>query len=295
MCNLEVAQVFLLKWLRHFNIQTYNRIYITCKELCLSNEIESTHSILKLLYPLLKMGFVEYAGDEKYQISPSVIISYPKKSIAVGVNLTDPQKKKLNEISYTEDIFGNIRFQLKGLKLENICSEIGCKYQISDNINLLTYFPKIKDVVTNFEGRNISSGNIQFFDAFNHKWINKEKDIGVFRVSSDGNVYYLKIKDKILKIPSNEQNPEGRLLAECFQVSNERDKFFLYDKRTKILIVNNLNLPILVERILRLSSLYNEEAVKVKSDFKVCFPNIQLSIIKQLNRIFDTKTKIING
>jgi len=295
MDNLKVAQVFLLEWFKHLTIRTIGQIRITCNNLCLSNEIENKYSLLKLLYPLLKMGFVEYVGNGKYQISPSVIISYPKKIISVGVNLTDSQKEKLKDISYKEDVFGNIRFSLKDKNIKSLCKELRCKHQVYENANQLVHFPKIKDVVTNFEEKNILFENVQFFDASSHKWINKEKAIGVFRKSSDSHVYYLKIKDKILKIPSNEQNPEGRLLAECYQVCNERDDFFVYNNETKVLIVVNLNLPILIERFLRLNSLYEEEAVKKEFNYKNCFYNISIPMIKQLNRIFDIKTKIQNG
>jgi len=293
--NLKEAQVLLLKWLRHFNIRTKAQIRLVCTNLCLLNRIEDKHSLLKLLYPLLRMGFVEYIGSGKYQISPAVIIFYPRRSIAVGINLTDIQKIYLKGIPYKEDCFGTVRFLLNKQNVQSISEDIGCKYQLYDNTNLLNNFPKIKDVVVNFEETNISLENAFFFDAINYRWIKRKMDIGVFKILSNGNVYYLKVKDKILKIPSNEQNPEGRPLADCYQACNERSDLFFYNRRKSVLIVNNINLPILVERVLYLSSLYKEDAVTTQFNYNMCFPNISINMIQQLNRIFNTKVKIENG
>lgn len=291
MNKLIHLQALLLKWFKHFNVRTFEQIRITSKSLCISNNIEGS-SIYKLLYPLLKMGFVEFVGDEKYQVSPSVIIFYPKVSIAVGINLTDEQKEKLKDILYEEDLFGNIRFQINGNDIEPLCQNLNCHYQKYDNKDILIHFPKIRDILVNFEESYSVFDKVQFYNNNNHQWEKDQKQIGIFRRSSDSFIYYLRIEDKNFKIPIN---PEGWLLAECYQVSCEKCDFFCYDKATKILTINNVNLPILIERILRLSSLYETEAVTNRLDFQVCYPEISLATIRQLNRIFDTKAKIING
>lgn len=295
MDKLKDSQVLLLKWLKHFNVRSIEQIRITSKSLCISNNIDEKNSVLKLLYPLLKMGFVEFIGEGRYQVSPSIIISYPQKSLAVGVNLTAPQKDKLNDISYQEDEFGNIRFSTKDNDVEAMCRNLNCHYQKFYTITPLVHFPKIKDVVTNFDECYSIFEKIQFYDTYKHKWEYGEKSIGIFRVSSDSFVYYLKIREKTYKIRLSSDNPEEWILAECYQASCNRDDLFSYNKTAKILTVNNLNLPILVERILRLSSLYQKEAIISKQNFQVCYPDTSIATIKELNRIFDTKTIITNG
>lgn len=288
-------QALLLKWLKHFNIRTIEQIRIASKSLCILYDIEAKNSVYKLLYPLLKRGFVEFIGDGKYQISSSVIIFYPKNSIAVGINITDQQKESLNDITYKEDVFGNIRFSIKHNDIEQLCKNIGCYYMVYRKKTPLVHFPSIKESISKFEEVNLIFENIQFYDFYKNKWVYDNKNNGIFRITAEGHIFYLKAKEQVFKIPSNNTNPEGWLLSECFQISCERNDFFCYDRKTRLLTVNKLNLPILVERILRMCSLYQAETVINNSTFQTSYPDISLTTIKQLNRIFDTKTKIING
>lgn len=108
-------------------------------------------------------------------------------------------------------------------------------------------------------------------------------------------MHYLKINGKYHQIPSNTQNPEGRLLAESYQNSIERENLFTYNKQTQTLTAHNLNLPILVERLLRQNSLHQENAVKTENNFQTSYPDTPITTIKQINRIFNTKTNITNG
>lgn len=292
MDKLIQLQALLLKWLRHYNVRTIEQIRIVCRGLCTSNNIDEKNSVLKLLYPLLKMGYVEFIGDGNFQVSQSVIIFYPKASTAVGVNFTEEQKEKVKSLTYNEDLFGNIRFQINSKEILQLYPMINCHYQEFNNNTPLIHFPKVKDIVTTFEECNSLFDNVLFYT--NYKWEKDTKHIGIFKTSSDSHIFYLRINEKTFKIPINTENPEGWLLAECYQKCSNRNDIFKYNQNNKTLIVNNFNLPFLVERILRLNSLYQEVLIQEK-DFQISFPNISLSTIKELNRIFDTKTIITNG
>jgi len=296
MDKLTHLQALLLKWLRHFNVRTLEQIRITSIGLCVSNDVEDKNSIYKLLYPLLKMGFVEFIGKGKYQVSPSLIIFYPNESIAVGINLTDNQKEKLQNLSTQEDIFGNVRFSHKDDEIKSLCLNLSCKYLRFEISSPLVHFPKIKDVISKFDQYNTYVyERVQFYDTFNRKWEYREQSTGIFRSSPESSVFFIKNADITYKIPSNSNNPEGWLLAECFQASYDRKDIFFYDNNEKILTVNNLNLPILIERTLRLCSLYKEEAVFYKHFNQISYPNISPHTTRQINRIFDTQTINTNG
>lgn len=292
MDKLIQLQAILLKWLRHYNVRTIEQVRTVCSSLCTTNGLNEKNSDLKLLYPLLKMGYVEFIGDGNYQISQSVIVYYPKESTAVGVNLTDEQKEKLRSLTYNEDLFGNIRFQINSKEILQLYPVLNCYYQEFNNKTPLTHFPKVKDIVPTFEKCNSLFDNVLFYN--NYKWERVTKDIGIFKTSSDSHIFYFRIKEKTFKIPINTENPEGWLLAECYQNCSDRNDVFKYNQSNKTLIVNNFNLPILVERVLRLNSLYQDVLIQEK-DFQISFPNISLSTIKELNRIFGTKTIITNG
>jgi len=238
------------------------------------------------------MGYVEFIGDGNYQVSQSVIIYYPKASTAVGVNFTDEQKEKVKSFAYNEDIFGIIRFQINSKEILQLYPVLNCYYQEFNSNSPLIHFPKVKDIVTTFEECNSLFDNVLFYN--NYKWERVTKDIGIFKTSSDSHIFYFRIKEKTFKIPINTENPEGWILAECYQNCSDRNDVFKYNQSNKTLIVSNFNLPILVERILRLNSLYQDVLIQEK-DFQISFPNISLSTIKELNRIFGTKTIITNG
>jgi hypothetical protein len=292
MDKLIHLQALLLKWLRHYNVRTIEQIRIVCRSLCTSNNLDEKNSVLKLLYPLLRMGYVEFIGDGNYQVSQSVIIYYPKASTAVGVNFTDEQKEKLKKLSFNEDAFGTIRFQITPKEILQLHPTLNCHYQEFNNNTPFVHFPKVKHIVTTFEECNSAFNNVLFYN--NHKWEKGTKQIGIFKTSSDSHIFYLGINEKTFKIPLNTENPESWILAECYQICNERDDIFIYNRNNKTLTIKNFNLPILVERILRLNSLYQDVTIQ-EEDFQISFPNILISTVKELNRIFDTKTTITNG
>lgn len=292
MNKLIHLQVLLLKWLRHYNVRTIEQIRIICRSLCTSNNLDEKNSDLKLLYPLLRMGYVEFIGNGNYQVSQSVIIYYPKITTAVGVNFTDEQKEKVKNFSLNEDEFGTIRFQITSKEILQLHPTLNCHYQEFNKDTPLIHFPQIKDIVTTFEECNLAFENVLFYN--NYKWERGTKQIGIFKTASDSHIFYFRINEKTFKIPSNTENPESWLLAECYQICCGRYDIFIYNHNNKTLTVKNFNLPILVERILRLNSLYQDVTIREK-DFQICFPNITISTVKELNRIFDTKTIITNG
>lgn len=112
-------QALLFKWLKHFSVRSHEQIRTACKTLCINNNIPPEHSTLQLLYPLLKIGIVEFIGNGKYQVAPPIIITYPHKSTAVGINLSENRKAKLTTTKYREDQFGIIRFPLANKKHTN--------------------------------------------------------------------------------------------------------------------------------------------------------------------------------
>lgn len=294
MKDLTNIQVLLFNWIKHYGIRNREQIRIATKRLCVSNHIESKHSLLRFFYPMLKNGLVEFVGNDLYQVSPPLMLFFPKQKIAVGVNLSDEQKQIFSELSCQEDNWGIIRFSAKEQEVLQFSKQLNCEYQRFES-DILSQFPKIKDVVSLFEDSHLTENNIQYYDTLIHKWQKTSKGTGLCRTSSESMIFYLKLNGKYKRIPNNSINPDGRLLAESFQACIERDHIFTYNSQKKELIVNNLNLPILIERFLRLCSLYEHNAVKIFNDWQVMFPHIETSMVKQINRIFGIKTKIING
>ena len=58
-----------------------------------------------------------------------------------------------------------------------------------------------------------------------------------------------------------------------------------------MLTIKDINIPILIDRVLRMASLPNNLNA-IDENSKTIYENISLSAVKQLNRIFETKVKI---
>ena len=154
-----------------------------------------------------------------------------------------------------------------------------CKYSYFDAVNILSQFPLIRDVVMEYEEATLLSADSLEF-----------RDFGLCRNSGKGNISYFKVDGKILKLPSVEINPEAMPLAKSYQASKENYKLFQYSKENKELTICFLNLPTLIERVLNIASYYED---RIENGNKI-YPNISIKIVNQLNRIFLTKTELLD-
>lgn len=172
------------------------------------------------------------------------------------------------------------------------CEQSNCEYSEPNVPEILSNFPKISSVVEKFERASITSSG-EYYDVKKHRWNkNKNQTSGIFRLSEDAQKYYLRIKKEDLQLPDYRINPEARPLAESYQASIENLVFLYYNKGKKALTVKNINIPILIDRALRIESLPNNLSVQEENG-KTIYENISFSTVKQLNRIFDTQVKIV--
>jgi hypothetical protein len=286
-------QALLLQWHKHHGVCSIEQIRTACSNLMKSFNLEADHSLFKVFFPLVRKGFVEFIGNGKYQVSQPIILYYRKGQIAVSINQTKEQKRVIeNQFELIDiDDFDVIRFKSAPNKVKLFCKISNCEYSEPNVSKILSNFPKISDVVSKFEPAMISSSG-EYYDVLNHRWKkNKNQNAGVFRLSEDSHKFYLRTKQRDFQIPDFSINPEGRPLAESFQAAEENIEFLYYQKSHKILTMQQINIPILVDRVLRMASLISENGVKEKYG-KTTYQNIPPSTIRQLNRIFGVKTII---
>ena len=292
MQSYSQIQALYLQWHKHQGICSVEQIRIACSNLMKSFGFETDYSLFKVFFPLVRNGFIEFYGNGKYQMSQPTILYYQKEQTAVGVNLLTEQKVVLADmLKMKEDKFGVVSLKISKKHMQDFCMKINCDYSEPNVSEILSNFPKISDVVKKFEPAMISSSG-EYFDILKHCWgKNKNKNLGVFRLSEDSHKFYLRTKQGDFQIPDLNTNPDGRPLAECFQASVENQEFLFYHKATKILTVKQINIPILVERVLRMASLLFLDDLKEEYG-KTTYKDITLSTIKQLNRILGTKAII---
>ncbi len=290
--NFQIQALFL-QWHKHQGVCSIEKIRTACLNLLRSFDLETSHPLYRVFFPLVRKGFIEFCGNGKYQISQPTVLYYKKERIAVGINLFIEQKQLLADIGeISEDEFGVVRLKTEGKHIQDFCFKINCDYSEPIISEILSNFPKLSDLIGKFDKSSISSSG-EYYNVLKHRWArNNNQSLGVFRLSEDSYKYYLRTQNHgDLQIPDSKINPEGRPLAESYQAAIENHDFLFYNKEEKILTVKDINIPILVERVLRMASLSFYGSVKEEYG-KTRYENISYSAIKQLNRIFGTKVKI---
>lgn len=289
MKNIFQIQSLFLQWHKHQGISSIEKIRTGCSNLLRSFDLEIDHPLFRVFFPLVRKGFIEFCGNGKYQISRPTILYYKKEQIAVGINLLIKQKELLANIGKTnKDELGVIRLNTTEKNIHDFCIKSNCDYSEPNISEILSNFPKISEVVGKFNRTSISSSG-EYYDVLEHRWgKDKNKCFGIFRLSEDSNKYYLRTQQADLQVPDSKTNPEGRPLAECFQARIDDYNFLIYNKTNNFLVVKNINIPILIERVLRTASLFSQSGVK-KENRKTIYSKITLSTIKQINRIFGAK------
>lgn len=293
MQNYTHLQALLLRWFKHHGVCSIEQIRTASTNLLKSFELNANHPLFKVFFPLVRKGFVDFKGDGKYQITSPTIIFYLKEQISVGINLLDEQKEIItNQFKIINiDEFDVICFESKRESIRTFCENNKCEYSEPNISELLLNFPKISRVVEQFERISIISSG-EYYDINEHRWKkNKNQIVGVFRLSEDSQKFYLRTEKEDLQIPDFSINPEGRLLAESYQAMAENISFLHYNVETNTLTIKGINIPILIDRILRMASFPLKKGVIEKPGVTI-YKNITNSAVKQLNRIFGIKTII---
>lgn len=289
--NMEELQALFFKWFKCYESRNLNQIRVATKNLLAGYEYETKNSLLKIFYPLVRYGLIEFCGDGNYMLSNPILLFYPDNK-AVGVNLNSVQIEKLKNSFhiYRIDQFDIVRFE--AIEKEIVDFSKATDIQISKpNISeYLSNFPKIRNVISNFE---IVSNMYfaQYLNVVNRKWEdNQNQTFGLFKNSESSQRYYFIENNAIYSIPSSTQNPDARPIVESYIYCKQAG--FKYYSKEKKLDVGNVNLPILIERALRLASLF-DTTVYTKEYNNQIYSNITTKTVLQLDRIFDTKTEII--
>ena len=289
--NMEELQALFFKWFKCYEKRNLNQIRVATKNLLASYEYETNSSLFKIFYPLVRYGLIEFCGDDTYTLSNPILLFYPDNK-AVGVNLNSIQIEKLKERFHIHSIdqFGIVRFKASEKELVTFSNEIDINFSKPNIADYLSNFPKIGNVISNFETAS-TMFFAQYFNIDNIKWEdNKNQAFGLFRNSEIAQKYYFIENNETYSIPSLTQNPDARPIVETYIYCKQ--KSFKYNSNTKELNVGNINLPILIERLLRLASLFDTTVYTKEYDNQI-YSNITKNTVLQLDRIFDTKTEII--
>ena len=150
--NMEELQALFFKWFKFYEKRNLNQIRVATKNLLTSYEYETKSSLFKIFYPLVRYGLIEFCGDGTYTPSSPILLFYPDNK-AVGINLNSVQIEKLKNRSqsYTIDRFGIVRFTATENELVTFSNKIDINSSKPNTAEYLSNFPKIKNIITDFD------------------------------------------------------------------------------------------------------------------------------------------------
>lgn len=288
--NMEELQALFFKWFKCYEKRNLNQIRVATKNLLASYEYDTKNSPFKIFYPLVRYGLIEFCGEGTYSLSSPILLFYPDNK-AVGLNLKSIQIEKLKERFHIHSIdqFDIVRFTASEKELVTFSNEIDINFSKPNISECLSNFPKIGNVISNFKTAS-TMFFAQYFNIENRKWEdNKNQTFGIFKNNENAKKYFFIENGVTYSIPSYTQNPDARPIVDSYIYCKQAG--FKYDTKEKELNVGNINLPILIERLLRLASLF-DTTVYAKEYNNQIYSNISKSTVLQLDRIFNTKTEI---
>jgi hypothetical protein len=292
--TLEELQALFFKWFKCYETRNLNQIRVATKNLLASYEYETKSSLFKIFYPLVRYGLIEFCGNGTYKVSNAILLFFPENKV-VGINFNLQQKEMLKNSfhTYTIDLFDIIRFTANEKMLQNFSQETNIQLSKPNISEYLSNFPKIKKCITSINGfeQTYLSNFEEKYDIKNRKWIKgSDDDFGLFRNSENAQRYYFIENGFTYSLPSDSKNPDARPIIESYIYC--KNHIFKYYLQKKELNFGNITLPVLIERVLRLASLF-ETTIYSKEYNNQIYSNITKSVVFQLNRIFDTKIEII--
>ena len=78
MQNQTEIQALLLRWLKHREKCSIDRIRTECSNLLKSFQEEPKHLLYKMFFPLVRKGYIEFCGNGHYQPTQPSILFYNK-------------------------------------------------------------------------------------------------------------------------------------------------------------------------------------------------------------------------
>ncbi len=154
-------------------------------------------------------------------------------------------------------------------------------------VSILKHFPTVKDIVSKFEPLPLNDFSSLKFD-------NREIKFGVAQKEDWNLKYYFVYPEtrRVVAVPYWNVNPDGINVAYCYSRSIDgrgNGKYSL--KKDKRMYITSYRFPILLYRILLLESLLEGNTPFFEQGLYI-FPNINLNIANQINRILNNSIQI---
>lgn len=251
----------LLDWFNYnpekfHSLQTVGKI---CQEIylpyCAPEEVLDAK--YKILYPLIRRGFIEFYGNDNLRLAPTNIIYNTEFVLALNV-----PTHIINELE-TQPIFSIFNRLMVYVKSENIIKYFvnngipSCEFQFQ---KVLASIPSLQKIIGSWEDDLIVDIQSCWILSEKGTWLKPSlyPTIGIFR---KGEKKYhsksVRLSDHKWKhIPEQKTNIDAFAIAALWNILNgTQDLRIKYDQNTGILNIDNNYFPLLIERLLYINSL----------------------------------------
>lgn len=232
------------------SLVSFQRIKRFLSNIQFDNEINKNR--LESLYKLLNIGVIDYAGNSKYYMSPSIIIN--AKNFKIGINLPidviETNKDKIINQNTGVTIFNSEDIALNDCDIKNV------DYKFE---NYISNFIDIFKIPLNWEKEQTmfptNSTKIEIFNPENFKWSKADIPIPtnslykVYTYSNDYFEYYFNYKQKWYRIKAEEYD-KSSLVKTILTLKNK----LVYNPASNMFsIPKHFSLPSFIEKLLFLN------------------------------------------
>lgn len=265
--TLYHLQQLLLQWLASFRFRRYDLIKAACNNLTQQAGIQSEKPHYLLFYPLYRHGVVEYIGDNRFALAPSLRI-HDKHNHLLWINPSDTPDPP-NEATHIPGICYPGPSNTDGKHPEKPIP--GYRF---DPVTVLRQFPTLSAIIDTFE-----KGSYTPF---------RQRELPHAEILKENNGYTYTLvnhQERTCKhIPEFSLNPDALALARCQEkVWNQQPNGF-YHQQQQHLILHNRSIPVLLYRLLALQALLHRESIQTDPR-STLFPCITYQMYKEINRI----------
>ncbi|MBF0232531.1 MAG: hypothetical protein HQK65_05765 [Desulfamplus sp.] len=284
-------QSLLLQWFRHHGQRSVSQIRSACKSLIHSFDVECNAYMYHLFFPLVRIGFIEFTGQGRYEVANPIVIYDKKDKLATGINLTSGAIESLKQsVDMIDpiDSFGIIRFKSTTSQLKAIYTELQVDYMENSISQILAQVPDFRTYISKLSKTPFPE-NYYLLNLYKHDWkkVSEPSCPGIYKASKDAFRHYFILENGDCHL-IHEQNihPDCRYICEAYQgIMTVNRQFVSYNRRERELRVKVIQIPIVLDRILRIPSLHLLDGVSVCGNERV-YKNININAFRQLNRIF---------
>lgn len=267
MNNIKECQEALFTWMSLQNQVNYNTIKKYCEYLNLQyNLLIEEHPAWKIFLPLFFAGNIDFCGDNCFKVTEPIAVT--KRDFCIYTNT----------FNQSLDVSTAFHFIFRSKEVPHIDFK---KIYRFNAVSILKHFPTVKDIVSKFEPLPLNDFSSLKFD-------NREIKFGVAQKEDWNLKYYFVYPEtrRVVAVPYWNVNPDGINVAYCYSRSIDgrgNGKYSLKDKR---MYITSYRFPILLYRILLLESLLEGNTPFFEQGLYI-FPNINLNIANQINRILN--------